>query len=581
MVTIEELISQSPNPFDEKDFVAGSFLSSSQKEEQMVTSIHQEQLELLKLHLDKVNQSSNSRTVILLGDSGSGKTYFLGRMKRECATKGLFVYIDPWVDSRYFWRHILRRIVNILEQGSDSFPLLMLLKKLPKLSHLNLAKWSLDGRGQFINYCRMNYPNNFFNAREFFGALYDLLNPELYFLVCDWLRGDELFEDDLQVIRVKSSVDDESKAKYIISSLAYMTTAIKPMVLCFDQLDNIPRTVNGFLDLQPLFNFNSSIYTQNLTNLLVIISMPSSTWDENKKYIQPADVANGRIHETVKLKPINMQQVKDLWSLKLSTIHQQANPRPRSSIYPLSEEQLNIRFPGGKALPRTALVVGRELFEQYCKGIKPPSPQPSLLELFRATWEKEFNKFKVKVTHTKSIDTPQIVKMMQEALLALKIDRNQSKLLTDKFNSYSLSLIFKRQRILLIITEDQDMRSFYHLMKSCEQTLEHNKCDRIYLIRNSNLGSPNLKGYQIYQKIFHRGNNYYRHLLLSLTSIHYLGTYYELVKLATSQELLIRKQIITVEELKELTFSAKVLTKCPLLQELGLVEYNPETAQDV
>lgn len=111
MATIDELIKQSLNPFD--NFAAGNFWEE-QKPVPTVESIHQKPLIQIKSVLAQIAQDHQSRSLILYGDSGSGKTYFLGRLKKTLNDYAFFVYIEPFPQSDHIWRHILRHTVDSL-----------------------------------------------------------------------------------------------------------------------------------------------------------------------------------------------------------------------------------------------------------------------------------------------------------------------------------------------------------------------------------------------------------------------------------------------------------------------------------
>jgi len=54
------------------------------------------------------------------------------------------------------------------------------------------------------------------------------------------LRGDDLDEDDLNQLGVKHTIDNED-AQNILANFGRISAQTQPIVLCFDQLDNIPR----------------------------------------------------------------------------------------------------------------------------------------------------------------------------------------------------------------------------------------------------------------------------------------------------------------------------------------------------
>jgi len=72
-------------------------------------------------------------------------------------------------------------------------------------------------------------------------------------------------------------------------------------VLCFDQLDNIPRLPDGSIDLKHCLASTPAFIT-NPKKLLVIISIITNTLKQNANRIQSADRA--RIDAAILLKPL-------------------------------------------------------------------------------------------------------------------------------------------------------------------------------------------------------------------------------------------------------------------------------------
>lgn len=99
-----------------------------------VDSIHQQEIIELEEVLNLVATDHSSRSVLLVGDSGSGKTHLLGRLKNKFNSKAFFVHIIcNWVESNYIWRHILRNTVDCLMQvpeGQQESQLMLWLKSL-------------------------------------------------------------------------------------------------------------------------------------------------------------------------------------------------------------------------------------------------------------------------------------------------------------------------------------------------------------------------------------------------------------------------------------------------------------------
>ena len=578
MPSIDKIICQSINPFDSESFVPGNFWEYSLDTALAVNSIHQEATHQIEEVLQQVINNHYSKTLLLLGDAGSGKSYLLGRLKQTFNSKAFFAYIGPWSDSSNIWRHTLRQTVDSLvrkPEGQNESQLLLWLKGLSAFKKGGITKWLLGERGQFVKDLMDTYPAGIYNPKSFFGVLYDLTNPDLYYLACSWLKGDILHEDELKALKVSTSIDTEAAAKSILASLGRIATNTQPIVLCYDSLDNT-RLPDNSINFQPLFNINTTIHNESLKNFLVIISVITSTWNLYSQQIQPADLAQGRIFEKIRLKPINQEQMKALWAMRLHPLHAAANPQPRSNIYPLNQEQININFPGGKTKPRTALTVARELYQTYkqglCIGVDSTPPPSDNLPAFELKWQDEFRKVTERLQKITLLSAPELIKMLQEALAALEVKNIKPKLLSGRYNIYSFSYqqSGERENTGIVWTEDGNMRSFFHIMNACQKVIEQNACQTMYLIRHASVGTPDLAGNKIYRQLFH--NSSHHHLKPDIASVRYLAAYYELVKAACAKELVLNGKEITLEELQKLTRRSEVLNNCSLLYNLKVTD---------
>jgi GTPase SAR1 family protein len=213
MVAIEQLIKESINPFD--NVTAHNFWEKIESFP-TVNSIHQNALISIKSTLDQVSQDHKTRTILLYGDPGVGKTHFLKRLKKTLNDQAFFVYIEPFPASDHIWRHILRYTVDSLVNapaGKNDSQLILWLKgclstiekelQSEQQSLINrikgfFGKIKTEGGGErkaFIDILKQSIgTQGIYNANDFFGVLYDLTNPDLYFLACEWLKGDSLDE---------------------------------------------------------------------------------------------------------------------------------------------------------------------------------------------------------------------------------------------------------------------------------------------------------------------------------------------------------------------------------------------------
>lgn len=585
MPSIDEILQQGLNPFDPVSFATGNFWQEQQDLAPSINSIHARELAKVAAVLEQVAKDHRPRTIMLTGDSGSGKSYLLKRLKQEFNRQAFFAYIGPWADSNYIWRHTLRHTVNSLMKvpnyQKDS-QLVLWMKSLSAFSDGSLMKRLLGERKQFISDLRETYPSGIYNAKEFFGVLYDLNNPKLKMTAYDWLRGDDLDGDDLKALGVKNAIDSEDAAQNILINFGIISADTNPIVLCFDQLDNIPRLQDNFLDIQALFNVNSSIHNFSPNNLLAIVSIIKNTWKRNSEMVQSADRV--RINETVDLKEISLKQAEELWATRLYPLRQQAIPKPASPLYPLTRQHLEAEYPRGRTTPRSALVLGCQLIGQHKENlvmagsnvaqpltmVTSPVPQDDLAA-FKLVWKQEFDKTAAKITRIRDYDGPELIKMLQEALQALRISGIKSKLLSSSatFASHSLSYQDGQNRVGLVWVENPNMSSFFRLMEACQKVISKKFCQTLYLIRNEGVGQYSHQGNKIYQQIF-RGSPH-RHIQPDLESLRYLATYHNLVNAACSGELVVASQTPTLPELETLIRDSQILSCCRLLQDLGIV----------
>ena len=585
MTSIDDIIKREVNPFDGINIKPTNFWEEKQDSALTVTSIHQEAIDEIEALLNLVTTNHRSHTVLLVGDSGSGKSHLLGRLKRTLNPKAFFAYIlCDWAESDYIWRHILRSTVDSLMQipeDQEDSQLMLWLKNLSAFTKRSIKQkifkddfWQIlqSDRQKFIKHLKENYKTTrIYNPDIFFGVLHDLTNPELYGLACEWLRGDDLSEESMQALKVKYCIDKEDVAKNTLANFGRISTETQPIVLCFDNLDSMPKLSNTFLDIQAFFDVNTSIHGDILKNFMIIISVITDTWRRHVNRIQPADKAG--IHRLIQLKRITLEQAEALWAYQLQPLHLQANPQPTFPIFPLTGQALDQKFPGGKTLPRYALLLGRDEYQKYKDSLVPlpPPPPPPPEPEFQLIWQDEYNKVQGRIKKITLLAASELMRMLQEVLAALQVQQIKPKLLSGKYASYSLiyQQPAKGERVGIIWTEDANMTSFYAVMNACQKVIDKNQCQNLYLIRAADVGTPKLEGNKKYRQIF--TGTPHHHIKPNLSSVHYLAAYHSLVNAVLANELVVAGKTLTLKELEDITCKLEILNNCTLLQDLGIV----------
>jgi hypothetical protein len=579
MPSIEQILRQEVNPFDTVNFRPGNFWQESPDRRLTVSSIHQEAIDEMGELLDRIVADGCTRTVLLCGDSGAGKSHLLGRLKQVFNDRAFFAYIGPWPDRSFLWRHILRNTVDSLlkvPEGRQESQLLIWLKSLSVFKERTLLDYLLGDHQRFIRKLREIYPTDLYNANEFFGVLFQLLDPDLFWLASDWLRGENLDDEDLKLLRVRQPIDTEDAALRLLSNFGRISADTQPIVLCFDNLDCITSTPEGHINFQALLNVNSTIHNEKLNNFLITIGVIINTANTYLDRLQPSDLA--RIDRKITLQSISIDRVIDLYAARLHPLHQQAEPQPTSPIFPITRSVVDRSFPGGKTKPRNALELGRRLILEYKMGRA--IEIEDLGAAFQLVWHKERAKIQARVTRIRHFSSLEWIQSLQLVLQALGVEIFPDSCLPGtKYAPYCLCYQQTQKRTGLVWIEDPNLTSFFYVMQACQQVIGEGFMQAFYLIRAETIGTDRNKGYQLYQQLFQNPQSRDRHIIPTLDVAIDLAAYQSLFYAATSRELAIGSEIIEPVALAQLLCQSNILHPCSLLQDLGIIDA-PDATED-
>ncbi len=158
MATLREIIQREVNPFDSVTFRTGNFWTENQQPSSAtVESIHQEAIIQIRDTLQHVIRDRCSRSILLMGDPGCGKSYLLSRLKKTLNDRAFFVYVEPCPSSDRIWQHTLRYTVDGLmhvPEGEKESQLLLWLKGLSAYKDGGIKKRLLGAKNHFIHELR-------------------------------------------------------------------------------------------------------------------------------------------------------------------------------------------------------------------------------------------------------------------------------------------------------------------------------------------------------------------------------------------------------------------------------------------
>jgi hypothetical protein len=557
------------NPFD--DVTYGNFWFEKQATEN-VESIHKDAIKTIESQLKLLKQGPThlSKSTLILGDMGCGKSHLLGRLKKQLNNQAFFVYIQPIEESSYFWRHTLQyTIASLMQkpQGQSDSQLRLWLKGFPVFQNPDWFKGILGEKRAFIRDLKNTYPSGIYEAKKFFSVLYELATNN-YQLACEWLAGEDLDEEDLSTLGVNKSIDNEKSARGILNNFGRIANATKPIVLCFDQIE---RAFSG------VFNFNTTLHNERLVNFLIIISAVRANWQEYKRSMIQSDLA--RINKTVSLDDITIDEAEKLWINRLKPLHLQCNPQPEFPIAPLDKSKLEENAPGHRINLREALNLGGKLFQEYIDAIDglviPPPPPP---KGFVRIWKNTFTEMQEKVNSLVQFSDQEFMEMLKYVFMAVQVENVNPRFLpgvnaTRSFNYQCPATGITRG---IVWNNCRNNNAFCALMRACERVLINHQCQSLLLIRNIQVSPQGTIGYDIYQSIFRPASTQYIHYHPTIEDLQYLKTYHKLAKDAISGDLVINFERVSLPKLKELTREYQVLNNCIMLQKLKIVKPSPE-----
>ena len=364
-----EKILSSPNPF------AGSIVRSAWEDFPDVKSLNGSLTDQVLNLLQEVKTTHITKVLLIQGQAGIGKSHFLSRLRRT-ADQGefLFVSVRPISDVTTIFNHIYRETFTSLRKKSiqitytpmDSLishiltgTLVKELKKVEKRKilpkkiknlidilekdHTLIFKLLESDQSSFtifnslvekaIRSIEREYPEV---DLTFLNVLFKAINPELKPYSIRWLQGDDLPDEQLQTLGVRTTINKDQIAQRILHSV--MTLSDRPILLCFDQLESI---YDRFGDPIVLFAFFDTVIRlcNETPNALVLLMSQAATWNEQ---IEPQlqRSAKDRIEFIEVLQTPTLEQLEELVRIRLHSLWGIYPYPPPSEIYPFTPNYL-------------------------------------------------------------------------------------------------------------------------------------------------------------------------------------------------------------------------------------------------
>lgn len=409
------------NPFSQ------SIISDAwQSAEADVPGIHADVFALCCSALDYVRESGNSRSVLVHGLPGSGKTHLLSRFRahltgespptaggRPTTPSVLFTAVRLRAGPRMMCRHLRRTLAGDLFRATGDGMLQLervLLHRLARYfkSPEKAQKWwtSLrqpESARKWWQSLRASDGNK--KTEEQVDALIERLDEEaeigrslctvLRHLalgqrrrdVRDWLREGVLPEAVMQELGLAPDPEDEDpeqQALQVVCALSRLADEDVPLVLCFDQLEALqthPEDVDG------LFAFGQMVSSlrDKTRNTLFISCVQTAFLDTLNQVIRGADMDRLAEKEGL-LKPLSLDEAERLVVARLeasTALLQERKKQTLLRLWPLRTDRLKgFVQSSGACTPRQLIAFCDDEFEAWRQGkVEPALPVDEFLEI--------------------------------------------------------------------------------------------------------------------------------------------------------------------------------------------------------
>ncbi|MGE3820016.1 MAG: ATP-binding protein, partial [Isosphaeraceae bacterium] len=400
-----------PNPFH-KTIVADPWQSNADD----VPEIHGEAYRLCQRRLNDVIRDGGTRSIVLYGEAGSGKTHLLRRLRAQwlgepphevdpIRPEVVFVSARLQTSPHHLWRYLRKSLVDdLLRQSSDGSSQLegILLRRLAEVrgADADLRLWfewlrdSHSAPGEFESTLNDLIDQVNLQARlghDLWVVLVHLLLGRHRREATAWLRGDPLPSqalDRLGLAPEPSDSEPEDQARVTVAALCRLAGRKVPVVFCFDQIEALQVDRS---DVAALFAFGRMVMElfQETENVLILACVQISFIDVLREAVlKPA--WDRLAMERLAIAPLRWEEASKLIVSRLDAppaLRSLRQSRRDQPLWPLDPDRLKIRI-GGAETARRILGECADQFEALQLGRQPDRPTtPDLSDSWRERLE--------------------------------------------------------------------------------------------------------------------------------------------------------------------------------------------------
>ncbi|MCD6485020.1 MAG: DUF2791 family P-loop domain-containing protein [Candidatus Odinarchaeota archaeon] len=165
-----------------------------------------------------------------------------------------------------------------------------------------------------------------------------------------WLLAENLNEEELQKLGVRSIIDDDGIS---LAALKVLTTESNvPLLFFIDEIEGM-YNIYGEEGERKFLEAIKKVYNE-VKNIIIVVSCLEDIWD--RVYNSADDTVKSRIEPTVKLRSFTKEDLREFIVKTMEKYWDRQNMEPpEDRIFPFTEEDINEIFEKSKGNPRQAI----------------------------------------------------------------------------------------------------------------------------------------------------------------------------------------------------------------------------------
>lgn len=457
-----------PNPF------LASVVTDPWKPAQVdVAEIHAEAFGRCCQAIEYVRKTSQSTSIIIHGEAGSGKTHLMARLRSYLSrVPAVFISVPLQTSPQMLWRHLRRCLVDdvLRPVENDQTQFIRIASQRAGSTAFQSESW--------LSQVQMDY--------DLSCVLSHLLTNRYRRESRAWLRGDSLSETDLTNLGLPAIAEDEEdpedKSRRVTLSLCKLCGSAIPLIICFDQVEALQNRPGEKTGLSAFGRMVQSLH-DGTENVLVISCLQSSYLDPLFDAVDNANQDRLASSGKLALLPLIYDQAVSLISARLRAVPELADlSRGRPRLWPLNESDIKAFFEH-ETVPR---VVARKIIAHCAQLFETARERPKKTTIKTRDYLEQLWQVRLESAATYNLpeDSDQILQHGLLELMGLGEVRWQE---NQEYTLQDIDLIFSRpggNRIEISLCNQQNMTSLATRLKRLIEDQKKGKFQQLVLIRD-------------------------------------------------------------------------------------------------